>query len=468
MLNDKFVSAIFCAPTGEYENYPSRLTDEVFAALKNMGINRIFGYGFDSRAETVERTFELCEKYGILYYPTPSTCGRYVCLTGDKAYWKLSETECKQLDDDFVAEVAALAKHKAFGGIMFGDEAGYLAFDGAAHACNVFKAHFAEYEFMYNFFSYSIDEKIFWTGIESAPTECAELQPKPFELTGDLQVSFANRFRVYDKLLTGFLDKAVPSYVSQDRYPMEPHWAEVPTSVHVALFELSAVMSQAKRKYGMGSYNYVQVGQWGNDIRRMTNKGELLLQINVILSYGNDGVAFFPGAFPLDWRNIPSYNAAKNGESSLIDIYGNVTRFGKWLADTLPFYDAIAAEMRASNFVGVSAYGHYDNGFILDKVASLPDSECIYQGNFPDMCYARDENIVVNSTNQVAVSLFEHDDKRRYFVTNLSSVYGNKVELTLPESNYVATLQDGTTMEFNGKIRVDFAAGEAMWIVSKK
>ena len=65
MLNDKFVSAIFCAPTGEYEIYPSRLTDEVFAALKNMGINRIFGYGFDSRAETVERTFELCEKYGI-------------------------------------------------------------------------------------------------------------------------------------------------------------------------------------------------------------------------------------------------------------------------------------------------------------------------------------------------------------------------------------------------------------------
>ena len=120
MLNDKFVSAIFCAPTGEYENYPSRLTDEVFAALKNMGINRIFGYGFDSRAETVERTFELCEKYGILYYPTPSACGRYVRLTGDKAYWKLSEAERKQLDYDFVAEVAALAEHKAFGGIMFG------------------------------------------------------------------------------------------------------------------------------------------------------------------------------------------------------------------------------------------------------------------------------------------------------------------------------------------------------------
>ena len=118
--------------------------------------------------------------------------------------------------------------------------------------------------------------------------------------------------------------------------------------------------------------------------------------------------------------------------------------------------------MRASNFVGVSAYGHYDNGFILDKAASLPDSECIYQGNFPDMCYARDESIVVDSTNQVAVSLFEHDDKRRYFVTNLSSVYGNNVQLTLPSGNYTATT------DFDSKISVDLAAGEAMWIVSKK
>ena len=70
---------------------------------------------------------------------------------------------------------------------------------------------------MYNFFSYSIDKKIFWTGIESAPKDGAELQPKPFELTGDLQVCFANRFRVYDKLLNGFLSKALPNYVSLDR-----------------------------------------------------------------------------------------------------------------------------------------------------------------------------------------------------------------------------------------------------------
>lgn len=466
MLNDKFVSAIFCAPTGAYENYPSRLTDEVFAALKSMGINRIFGYGFDTRAETVAKTFELCEKHDILYYPTPSACGRYVKLVGDDAYWKLSDKQKKQLDDDFVAEVAGYTKHKAFGGIMFGDEAGYLAFDGAAHACGVFKEHFAEYEFMYNFFSYSIDEKIFWTGIESAPKE-GDLQPKPFQLTGDLQVCFANRFAVYDKLLSGFLDKAKPSYVSQDRYPMEPHWQEVPTSVHVALFELSAIMSLCKQKYGIGSYNYVQVGQWGHDVRKMTNKGELLLQINVILSYGNDGVAFFPGCFPLDWRELPSYNSAKNGESSLVDMYGNTTRFGKWLCQTQTFYDTIAPEMRMSKFVGVSAYGNYDNGFTVEQVADLPDSECIYQGNFPELCFARDENVGITSTNQVSVALFEHDGKQRLFVTNLSSIYTNDVQITLPDGSYSATTQDGKVTDFCNEFAVKLGAGEAVWIVAK-
>ena len=60
----QFVQAIFCAPTGAYEDkpYPSRLTDEVFSALAGAGINRIFAFGYDSRKETREKTFEFCEK----------------------------------------------------------------------------------------------------------------------------------------------------------------------------------------------------------------------------------------------------------------------------------------------------------------------------------------------------------------------------------------------------------------------
>ena len=57
-MKREFVQAIFCAPTGAYEDkpYPSRLTDDVFKALAEAGINRIFGFGYDGRKETIEKT----------------------------------------------------------------------------------------------------------------------------------------------------------------------------------------------------------------------------------------------------------------------------------------------------------------------------------------------------------------------------------------------------------------------------
>ncbi len=65
MQKKEFIQAIFCAPTDTYDylpDYPSRLTDEVFSALKEAGINRIYGFGYDIREKTQIKTLELCEK----------------------------------------------------------------------------------------------------------------------------------------------------------------------------------------------------------------------------------------------------------------------------------------------------------------------------------------------------------------------------------------------------------------------
>ena len=76
----EFIQAIFCAPTGKFDDlpYPSRVTDEVFSALKEAGINRIFGFGYDIRRETQEETLRFCEKYGIKYLPTMRSFGKYI------------------------------------------------------------------------------------------------------------------------------------------------------------------------------------------------------------------------------------------------------------------------------------------------------------------------------------------------------------------------------------------------------
>ena len=118
---------------------------------------------------------------------------------------------------------------------------------------------------------------------------------KPFELKGDLEIVFKNRFKFYDKLVEGLLQKAKFDYISQDKYPFEGFWKEVPSSVHVALFELNAYFAEKKKKYGCKFYNYMQAGQWATDTeRKHMTRGELNLQAHVTAAYGNEGFAYFP------------------------------------------------------------------------------------------------------------------------------------------------------------------------------
>ena len=118
----EFIQAIFCAPTGKFDDlpYPSRLTDEVFSALKEAGINRIFGFGYDIRRATQEETLRFCEKYGIKYLPTMRSFGKYI----EFGWAHLSAEEKRKLDETFIDEVNAYVSFPAFGGVFFGDEAG--------------------------------------------------------------------------------------------------------------------------------------------------------------------------------------------------------------------------------------------------------------------------------------------------------------------------------------------------------
>ena len=118
----EFINAIFCAPTGAYDElpYPSRLTDDVFLAIKEAGINRIFGFGYDIREETQLKTLALCEKYGIKYLPTMRSFGEYV----DFGWKDLSEERKIELDRRFIVDVKKYAGQMAFAGVFFGRHRG--------------------------------------------------------------------------------------------------------------------------------------------------------------------------------------------------------------------------------------------------------------------------------------------------------------------------------------------------------
>ena len=462
----QFVQAVFCAPTGAYEDkpYPSRLTDEVFGALAEAGINRIFAFGYDSRRETIEKTFELCEKYGIMYYPTPKTSEEYVRILpgehGEKPFSELTPEEIVELDRNFVAEIELMTHKKAFGGIFFSDEAGYLSFDGIAHAKKVFDEYYGGYEFHTNFYSYSINDAIFWGGMGGLAPE-----KLPFRLEGNMEICFKNRFTFYDTLVEGLLSKASFEFVSQDKYPFENFWPTVPTSVHVALFELNDYFNVKKRKYGNKFYNYMQVGQWFGKDRQM-RFAEMALQMHVTAAYGSEGFAYFPGCFPLDYTGQECYAFAENGGSALIDMQGKKTIFYEWVKKLNGFFKQIEDDILSSEHKGVRAYGTYKNGFTQEEISDLTDSECIFCGELPKTLQI-EMDVQIDCDNEVMVSEFERNGEKRYYLVNLSTAYDCKVEMTLPGKQYqIYGLE--TVKVFENQVTLQIPAGEGVYIIEQK
>lgn len=448
MLSNEYISAIFCPPTGPWDGVPDRLSDSVFQTLKEIGVNRIFAYGMDNRPETIERTFLQCDKFRIGYLPCIPASGDYLRIlpgdNGEKPWSALTKAEKDALDDRFVQQIRHYASYPAFAGITFTDECGYLAFDGVAHAKRVFDKNFPGYEFHANFFSYSINDEIFWGGMAfHGHPGALDTMELPFSLTGEMEIKFENRFHYYDRLIEGLLSKAPFEVISQDKYPFEEFWPTVPTSVHTALFELNAYFKLKSMKYGSRFYNFMQVGQWFPAGRKMSF-GEMALQVNVTVAYGAAGFGWFPGVFPLDWRNEEAMKEGRQGGAAFIDINGNPTQYVPWIKALNDYMKPFACDLLESQLLGVAAYGTYNNGFDWETVKTLPDSECIYHGELPDMLRYTEPGMTAQCSNQIMVATFIKDGKKRYYAVNLSTVHDNTVKLTLPGAGYTVQEMDGT------------------------
>ena len=469
----EFMQAIFCAPSGSYEHlpYPSRLTDEVFKALKDVGINRIYGCGWDTRRDTQIQTLKLCEKHGIKYLPEIRSAFDYVRIKTDKSGKKpfrfMTEEEKEELDKKFIEEIKFFTEYPAFGGIFFKDEPGFLSLDGIARAKRVFDKHYSQYEFHFNNISYSINDAIFWGGFFGNEFE----GETPFELTGDLAITFENRFNYYDLFVEEFLSKAPFEFMSWDRYPFENVWQNFPNAVHVALFELNDFFLMKKRKYGNRFCNFLQAGTavWDGNAKRPLKFSEAALQMHVTVAYGGDGFNYFPGCYPVDW--IPEHNPGdcfrdgENGKAGLIDIHGKTTFFYDWTKILCSFFKEIENDILSSTLLGLAAYGVYDNGFD-ESLESAPDNECIFKGNVPISLPYVENGLSIESSNQVMVSTFENNGKKRYYLVNTSTVYDNELDIRFPEKEYEVYSLDGK-MEISDRLTLSLGAGCGTYIVKK-
>ena len=466
-----FVQTIFCPPNDKFEEYnlESRLTDETFRYLKDMKINRILGWGWDSRESSIIKTLELCEKYDIEYYLATSISDEYVAIPiahkGHKPFCELTKEELDDLDNRFINNFNKYTSYKALKGIIFADELGYLMFPGLLHAKEVFEKAFPGYDFYTNFLSYSINENMFWASFVPLKEDVPE-ELKPFKLEGKNSITFENRYNWFNVFVDGLLANAHFNCISFDKYPYEDCFAKTGPFMHYGYIDGVAFFRNKKDQYHSNFFSYIGAGTWFKPSRHQQTEEEFLLTMNINVLYGLDGFGYFPGFYPIDFVVEDGFKNSDNGLAGLIDINGKPTKFYYCLKSQNEYFSRIEDDILSSSFIGVKSYGKYYNGFTYDDIKDMPDNEVIYMGDIPHFYKMDKQSIdVINASNNVVISEFNKDNKKRFYLVNMSTLYSNDVTISLPNGTYTLESIEGTKSNLSNQISISIKPGQGVYLI---
>lgn len=442
-MEKRFFTSIYCPPYPPKGDYPSRITDNAYGMLHDVGIDNVFGHFEDMYGkEYLEQALECSDKAGITYYPRLNLFKKYLAVSGSDVYEGisyrfLSQSEKEKLEKEFVEGLEKCAKHKSFGGVFFGDESPIGSFEGIAAAKNIFDKHFPGYEFHYNCMNYCIDDTMLFGGKNSVDYK---------ELDGDLKCESKNRFNRYKPFIDKYLDEVKLDYLTTDMYPYLTLWKEVPTSIHRGLYELNALFAEYKKSYNVMTFTYIQTGAWDCSVRKV-NRAEMALQMNVAIAYGHEGVVFFPGCFPNDFLNDPGCDASKNGDCGLLDVNCNPTVYAEMAKDLLVDLQKCAPILLDAKFLGVYSVGKFNGG--IDKsvdVDALVDGDCIFVGELPNFALYEGEKPQIETDSQLLVGVFEQQNGgKAYFIVNNSIVVNANVTIKSGCKNVIASGEKQTT-----------------------
>lgn len=442
-MEKRFFTSIYCPPYPPKGDYPSRITDNAYGMLHDVGIDNVFGHFEDMYGkEYLEQALECSDKAGITYYPRLNLFKKYLAVSGSDVYEGisyrfLSQSEKEKLEKEFVEGLEKCAKHKSFGGVFFGDESPIGSFEGIAAAKNIFDKHFPGYEFHYNCMNYCIDDTMLFGGKNSVDYK---------ELDGDLKCESKNRFNRYKPFIDKYLDEVKLDYLTTDMYPYLTLWKEVPTSIHRGLYELNALFAEYKKSYNVMTFTYIQTGAWDCSVRKV-NRAEMALQMNVAIAYGHEGVVFFPGVFPNDFLNDPGCDASKNGDCGLLDVNCNPTVYAEMAKDLIADLQKCAPILLDAKFSGVYSVGEFNGG--IDKsvdVDALVDGDCIFVGELPNFALYEGEKPQIVTDSQLLVGVFEQQNgSKAYFIVNNSIVVNANVTIKSGCKNVIASGEKQTT-----------------------
>lgn len=453
----KFNIGIYCPPPSACGVYESRVTDKVYKLLADAGVNEIYGY-YEDEAGTIEDALRFCEKYHLKFFARLAIFRKFLQTTGvetvdgNTSFADMSKQEQDELVAQYMEELNKWKDYSAFAGVYFGDENGVLTFEGIRKAKDIFYQICPDKEFRFNSLNYQACDDHYFA---LAPQE------KRNTFLHSLPNIAENRFARYRLFLDYLVEKIQPNTLSTDVYVFLNIWKEVPKAIHRALYEINAFYADYKKHYACDKvYQAVQVGTWGEGTRAM-NKSELALNVNTIVAYGHNGFYFFPGCYPNDWLMSPGYDVYKDGQTGLLDVNGEPTKYYDFAKEIIQQVQKCATEISGAKHLGVFTVGQFDLGVNGVDVNTLTDGDCIYNGALPPYALYQGEKPNVVTNKQLLVGVFENcRGQKNYYIVNNSVEFA--VDFSIETQSAWKLIQDGKEVVGRGNIAVEqLKAGES-------
>lgn len=316
----------YIAPTGgfsyEGEDYPSLITDKVYAAMSELGINLMHGIGHGGYP--IEENLELCDRYGMGALLSAGNLWEYVQAYAENgkitAFDELTEQQKTKIVDNFFERFESYTSHTSFAGVHFSDEAGIAAAQAIGDAAKIFQERYPNLLCLSNCLGSGADlTTLLYNGFSSEYVELLGLK------TSSAAIAITNANWKWDKYVDCYMQIASPQVFSYDDYPWRASGGNV-TPHFLRELEMSAKYCS---QYGIPFWNFIQTGKWhvpGGDNCREPSYNELAYQINASLVFGVQGIECFLVS-PLGSADGGTYSSdTLTGTAKFaFDLYGNPT-----------------------------------------------------------------------------------------------------------------------------------------------
>lgn len=396
---------------------PNYLTDDIFQALSEAGINMVT-QAYNSGRENIRKSLDLGEKYGI---------GINI------SNWLNEEEASEKTDADIAAELAQWSRHPAFCGIHLNDEPGGKTYYTSEGANGGLMENWSERSIKLN---KTLDV---------------------FAMTNLIRCYSDSQKANYELYLQEYFDTMAPKVLSYDYYA----WDWVPNGTSTLYFWNLAICREYAQKYHVPLWTYQQAGgNWGDGNQVFDDtyenyrptEGQFQWQVNTNLAFGVQGITYFTLIQPMIYSEFDSKDGQPNFEvQGILGAVGNKNRWWYYAQNMNKQIAAVDDVLMNSVNKGIIASG--------SAKASCADT--------------RDALIAGTAWRELAsvdgdalVGCFNYQGKTALYVVNFDYEYAQKINLTFQDKYKVRIVQGAEESYLQTKkLTLDLGAGEGALVV---